>query len=246
MQLSESLYIVGGGANALGISQQHDSAVYLLDLKSELALIDAGCGIDPAPIESNVEQHGFALSRIKRVLLTHCHADHAGAAARWRERTGAAVLASAEEASLLERADEEALGLTIARANGVYPEDYRLTPCPVDRSLRHEDEIRVGETTISALNVPGHSPGSICYLAELDGRRCLFSGDVVFCGGWISLLNCPGSALGDYREHLPRLANLGVEALLPGHFGFTLGMGQRHINNAIGGLTDLWPPRRML
>ena len=51
MQISESLYVVGGGANSLGISQQHDSAVYLIDLKSELVLIDAGCGIDLAPIE---------------------------------------------------------------------------------------------------------------------------------------------------------------------------------------------------
>ena len=246
MQISESLYVVGGGANALGISEQHDSAVYLVDLKSELTLIDAGCGIDLAPIERNVEQHGLALSRIGRVLLTHCHADHAGAAARWRERAGAEILASAEEAPLLERADEDALGLTIARADGVYPDYYHLAPCRVDRALRHEDEIRVGETTITALHVPGHSQGSICYLVELDGRRCLFSGDVVFCGGWISLLNCPGSALGDYRNNLPRLANLGVDALLPGHYGFTLGLGQHHIDNAIGGLTGLWPPRRML
>ena len=41
MQLSQSLYVVGGGENGLGISERHDSAVYAVDLKSELVLIDA-------------------------------------------------------------------------------------------------------------------------------------------------------------------------------------------------------------
>ena len=68
----------------------------------------------------------------------------------------------------------------------------------------------------------------------------------MFCGGWISLLNCPGSSLEDYGKYISRLADLRVEALLPGHYGFTLGMGQQHIDIAIGGLQGLWPPARMV
>ena len=246
MQLSESVYIVAGGDHGLGISEAYDSTVYLLDLGSELALIDAGCGIDPVPTVENIERHGYDPARITHILLTHCHADHAGAAGFWRERTGAKVAASQDEAGFLELADEQELGLVRARADGSYPSDYRLRACPVDMRLAHEQQVTVGGATLTALHVPGHSRGSICYLAEIDGRRCLFSGDVVFCGGWISLLNCPGSSLEDYGKYISRLADLRVEALLPGHYGFTLGMGQQHIDIAIGGLQGLWPPARMV
>jgi len=246
MQVSESIYIVAGGGNGLGITEAFDSTVYLLDLGSELALVDAGCGIDPVPTVENIERHGLDCGRITHMLLTHCHADHAGAAAFWRERTGAKVAASDAEAGFLESADEQELGLVRARADGSYPPDYELRACPVDIRLAHEQQIAVGGARFTALNVPGHSRGSICYLAEIDGRRCLFSGDVVFCGGWISLLNCPGSSLEDYGRYISRLAGLEVDALLPGHYGFTLGMGQKHIDIAIAGLQGLWPPPRML
>ena len=246
MQLSESVFIVGGGEHGLGISEAYDSTISLLDLGSDLVLIDAGCGIDPSPTLRNIEALGRDPSRVTHVLLTHCHADHAGAAAFWRERTGARIAASSAEAGFLEAADEQELGLARARARGSYPDDYRLPACPVDLRLEHEERFAIGGASFTPIHVPGHSRGSICYLVELDGRRCLFTGDVVFCGGWISLLNCPGSSLEEYGKHVGRLAGLEVEALLPGHFGFTLGMGQTHIDAAIEGLQGLWPPARML
>ena len=60
--------------------------------------------------------------------------------------------------------------------------------------------------------------------------------------GTISLLNCEGSSLGGYRRDIKRLANLGVEALLPGHGGFCLGGGQSHIDEAIDAFRSIWPP----
>jgi glyoxylase-like metal-dependent hydrolase (beta-lactamase superfamily II) len=246
MQLSDSIYIVGGGANSLGISEAHDCTIYLVDLGTEVILIDAGCGVEPGRTVRNIERDGLDPSRVTRVLLTHCHADHAGAAVFWREESGAKIAASSEEAPFLELANEEELGLVRARSDGAYPSDYCLDACPVDIPLSHMQRIRIEGSEFTAVHVPGHSRGSICYLSELDGHRCLFSGDVVFCGGWISLLNCPGSSLHDYGRYIGRLADLAVEALLPGHFGFTLGLGQTHIDAAIRGLGGLWPPNRML
>ena len=246
MRISDSIFIVGGGANGLGISEAHDCSIYLVRLGEQLVLVDAGCGIDPSRTLQNIERDGLDPSHIGHVLLTHCHADHAGAAAFWRAENGASIVVSEEEAPLLESANEEELGLVRARSDGVYPSDYRLAACPVDVPLSHMQRVPVGGASFTAIHVPGHSRGSVCYLCELDGRRCLFSGDVVFCGGWISLLNCPGSSLHDYGTHIARLADLAVEALLPGHFGFTLGLGQTHIDTAISGLGGLWPPDRML
>jgi glyoxylase-like metal-dependent hydrolase (beta-lactamase superfamily II) len=246
MRLSESLFVVGGGANGLGISETYDSAVYLIASGPQSVLIDAGCGIDTGPTLRNIGAIGRDPSQISHVLLTHCHADHAGAAAFWRDEAGARIAASEEEAPLLEAADEEQLGLVRARADGSYPHDYRLKACPADVRVRHQEGIDIGGLSFTPIHVPGHSRGSVCYLADLDGHRCLFSGDVVFCGGWISVLNCPGSSLADYGAHITRLSGLEVDALLPGHFGFTLGMGQSHIDRAIHELRGLWPPRHLV
>jgi len=246
VKITEEVYAVGGGRHGLGISDDYDCNVFLIDGGNELALIDAGCGYNVEPIVSNIRSAGFEPTRIGCLLLTHAHADHCGASAALRERLGLKVALSRQEAEFLERGDEAAVSLDRARAEGVYPADYRLTPCTVDRRLSHGDEVRCGRLVLRAIEVGGHSLGSICYLLSGGERPCLFSGDTVFPLGTISLLNCEGSSLAGYRRDIARLANLGVEALLPGHGGFCLAGGQRHIDEAIDALQSIWPPKNHL
>ncbi|MHA2313510.1 MAG: MBL fold metallo-hydrolase, partial [Candidatus Thorarchaeota archaeon] len=132
MKLTEEVYIVGSGGNGLGISKEYDCHVYLINGGEELALIDAGVGMDVQQIMDNVVAEGFGLDNISRVLLTHAHADHSGGCAALKSGLGVSVIVSSEEADLLQRADEEELGLTFARSAGWYPSEYRLQPCPVD------------------------------------------------------------------------------------------------------------------
>jgi len=242
MRITHEVYAVGGGASGLGISDAIDCNVFLLDGGDELALIDAGCGVDPEPLLANIAAIAPEPSKIEHLLLTHAHADHCGGAAALRERLGLQVALSAREADALEAADEAAISLDRARDEGIYPADLRLQPCPVARRLDHGDQIQVGSLTVAAIEVPGHSAGSICYFLQGAERACLFTGDTVFLFGAISLLNCDGSSLTAYRRHIPRLAGLGVDALLPGHGGFCLGAGQAHIDQAIDAFKSIWPP----
>jgi glyoxylase-like metal-dependent hydrolase (beta-lactamase superfamily II) len=243
MRITQEVYAVGGGRAGLGISNEYDCNVFLIDGGNELVLIDAGCGYDVDPIVNNIRSVGFEPTRVGRLLLTHAHADHCGASAALRQRLGVEVALSGREAELLERGDEVATSLDRARAEGIYPADYRLAPCTVDRRLSHGDEIACGRLVLRAIEVGGHSPGSICYLLTGGERSCLFSGDTVFPFGAISLLNCEGSSLEGYRRDIRRLANLGIEALLPGHGGFCLSGGQRHVDEAIDAFKSIWPPR---
>jgi glyoxylase-like metal-dependent hydrolase (beta-lactamase superfamily II) len=70
----------------------------------------------------------------------------------------------------------------------------------------------------------------------------LFTGDVVFYGGAIGLINADGSSLADYRRDLPKLSELKVDMLFPGHSVFVLRNGQKHIDRALKKLTDFVLP----
>jgi glyoxylase-like metal-dependent hydrolase (beta-lactamase superfamily II) len=94
--------------------------------------------------------------------------------------------------------------------------------------------LSVGRITVRTVLTPGHTAGGACYVADFpDGTRGLFSGDTVFWGGYISLLNTPGSDITSYRESIQKLADLKVDLLLPGHQLWDLRRGQRHIDTAI-------------
>ena len=243
MKLTEEVYIVGSGRNGLGISNEYDCHVYLIDGGGELTLIDAGVGMDVQRILDNVAAAGHKVSNVSRVLLTHAHADHAGGCAELRSTLGVTVAASSEEADLLRRADEEKLGLAFARSAGWYPLEYRLQPCQVDVELEDGQETWVGDLRITTIKTPGHSRSSICYVMEGKELTYLFTGDTVFLRGQISLLNAPGSSVQDYCQSIGKLADLHVNALLPGHLGFCLGGGQGHIDLAIKAFKDLPIPK---
>jgi glyoxylase-like metal-dependent hydrolase (beta-lactamase superfamily II) len=252
VQLLKDLFLVGSGRSGFGISDDYDCHVYLLDGGEEAALIDAGAGVNLEPLLANVSAHCIELSRVRKVILTHGHPDHGGGSAELRSRLGCQVMVGEAEAGIVESGDPVASGLQAAMPSGIYPAGYRLAPCPVDRRLRHGDMIEVGKYTLETIATPGHSPGSICFLFTIEGRRALFSGDTVqFCPvasqtGWISLLNCPGTDLGAYRESVRSLSGLAVDALLPGHRVFTLQYGQRVIDSVVRGFESLSIPRSVM
>ena len=243
MRLTNEVELVGSGRTGIRLTDPYDCHVYLLDGGGELALVDCGAGMGVERILANVRESGRDASKIGRVFATHAHADHVGGAYELRERTGGRVCVSSVEADYLERGDEDATGLSRARPNGFYPSDYRLKACAVDVRVEDGREFDVGKLRVRAIHTPGHSEGSVCYLVTGGERRMLFSGDAVFCGGRIMLLNCVGSSLADYRENLKKLSGLGVEALFPGHRRFVLKGGQEDIDSAVHALAhSLWPP----
>jgi hydroxyacylglutathione hydrolase len=246
VRLTERISVVGGGATGLGISQTLDPNVYLLSGGKELALVDAGAGRGEARILENVRSLGYDPGQIGHVFLTHAHADHAGGAASLAERLGAKVYLSELEREALEDADEEALGLSVARRNGFYPQDYWLRPCKVDVTLHGGERLQCGDLELEVIPTPGHSAGSVCFFVETEEGVALFAGDTVFAGGNISLIVAPGSDLLALQESVARLGGLDVASLLPGHGIFPLEGGQEHIDQAIEAFGTMLPPRSIL
>ncbi len=246
MKIIDDVYIVGGGTNGIGISHRIDSNIYAIDGGDEIMLIDAGVGVDTDLIIRNIEQDGLDPSKVTKLLLTHAHLDHAGGAANIKNMLGAKLYVSEIEAPYLENGDEEAIGLIAAKKAGIYPDNYSLTPVDVDLRLKGDDQITVGKHTVRIIATPGHSRGSISVLLKTRDKTVLFSGDTVFFGGTLGLLNLPDSSLTEYKDGIKNLKGLSVDCLLPSHSGFTVGCGQVHIDMAIAALEGLGVPKMFL
>jgi glyoxylase-like metal-dependent hydrolase (beta-lactamase superfamily II) len=237
MRLFEDVYLVGGGQT--GLSHPSDSHVYLVDGEEEMGLIDVGTGLATEAILKNIEDDGLEKAKIKRILVTHSHADHASGAKGLRETLGARIVASEAEAeSMRERNETMETGLLHAKREAVYPEEFGFEYVLADEIVKDGDIVKIGKYELRVIIMPGHSPGSTCYLLEQKDRRSLFCGDVVFINGNIGLLNFPGSELEGYRRNIRKLADLEIDALLPGHFLFTVRDGQKHIDRAIESLQE--------
>lgn len=63
------------------------------------------------------------------------------------------------------------------------PGDTDLFPRTVDRQLHDGDVLDVGELAVEVIHLPGHTPGSLLYLAHGADHDHLFSGDTLFPGG---------------------------------------------------------------
>ena len=247
MRLTNRVHLVGSGQYGFSMTCDYDCHVYLVDGGGgELALIDAGVGIEPALILKNIEAEGFRLQDISHILLTHAHSDHAGGAQALSQATGAAVYVSELEVAPLRAGDEVAIALDVAREAGLYPQWYRFPACLQAKGLAEGQKLSLGDLELVPILIPGHSEGSLCYLMEAEGVRYLFSGDVVFWRGAISLLNCRGSSLKAYRQNIGKLAELQIDVLLPGHGAIALSRGQRHIDMALHGFRGIAPPKNFL
>ena len=134
------------------------------------------------------------------------------------------------------------MGLDVAKRSGIYPQDYVYEHVEPDVLVDPDQKLRLGKYVARVIELPGHSRGSVCYLVDGGGCRMLFSGDAVFHGGTIGLGNWVGSSLEDYRRCIHRLSGLGVEALFPGHFLWTLRGGQAYLDTAVENLGLAWVP----
>lgn len=231
IRLHENVTLVGSGE--LGLSHYLDCHVYLLHDGNEYALIDAGSGIEPERLLANLSQATRDLSLIRLLLLTHCHGDHAGGVHALRPRCDFRVASSTWEISMLKQGSDEDLGLVQARFAGTYPADYKFIHSRGDLTLDHGDRLQVGNLTVEAVHTPGHTRGSVCYQVSTGSGVLLFSGDAVFWGGLIQLLNTPGSDIGEYRRSVQALAGRGIDCLFPGHGLWALRGGQAHIDKML-------------
>lgn len=186
---------------------------FMIDVgDGRVALIDAGMNKDGKEIKAELAARKLGDDAVIAVLLTHNHGDHTdGLAAFPRAR----VYSTAAEVPFLER--RAAAHSPIA---AVMKPDWPA----VKATDLFEDgaTLQLGDTAIKAFVVPGHTPGSVAYLA--DG--VLFLGDSAAIRKDGSLLPAPWVFSEDTAQNQRELVKLAarlkgetVSVLAPAHSG---------------------------
>jgi glyoxylase-like metal-dependent hydrolase (beta-lactamase superfamily II) len=249
MKLTHDVHVVGGGRFGFGISGALDCHVYLINGGGELALIDPGLGLpgDFDLVLDNIRMDGLDPTRIRKLILTHYHCDHVGAAAEARNRLNAEVISSRLAAPTIRAGDEQAVALDVARAAGFYPPaDYLLPPCSVDREVGEGDTITVGDLTLRVWETPGHCDGHLSFTMTGSDRTYLIGADLVFWGGRILLQNIHDCRIDAYATSVLKISALDFDALLPGHLQISLRGGKAHVEQAAAAFRQLGVPPNLL
>ncbi len=151
-----------------------------------------------------LKQHDLVLEKI---LLTHAHLDHVGAASALAQATGAAIEGP-------HQGDQYWLdGLSQQCALFGFPPISTFYP---DTWLKQGDTVTFGTETLAVYHCPGHTPGHVVFFHAPS--KLALVGDVLFAGS-IGRTDFPG---GDYatliRSIKERLLPLGDEVrFIPGH-----------------------------
>jgi glyoxylase-like metal-dependent hydrolase (beta-lactamase superfamily II) len=137
------------------------------DETKEAVIIDAGCFSDAEKrvLKNYIEENKL---KLKRVINTHLHIDH---------QFGTKFVF---DTFLLENIVNQ------TRSFGLHLEEAAQA---LGGYIKDNQEIKVGNVTLTALSVPGHSPGGIAFYSKKEG--VLFSGDVLFQGS-IGRTDLPG------------------------------------------------------
>lgn len=142
---------------------------------------------------------------LKKILLTHGHYDHIGAAAELKEKTGCEVyIHSLDQQKFTDEEESRAIFHSL---------EINFVKCEGSIAVNDGDVIEQDELRFTVVHTPGHTVGSVCYIIG----DSIFSGDTLFCES-IGRTDFPGGSMQQMRASLRRLAALdGNYAVYPGH-----------------------------
>ncbi|WP_242147975.1 MBL fold metallo-hydrolase [Sphingomonas sp. BAUL-RG-20F-R05-02] len=166
-----------------------------------------GAFVDPGgdlpKLRAAAAQHGVT---VEKIILTHGHIDHCGAAGPFAKELGVPIEGPHEaDRFWIARLEDD------GRAYGVPG-----TPFEPDRWLVEGDTVTVGDLTLDVYHTPGHTPGHVVF--HHPASKLAIVGDVLFAGS-IGRTDFP---LGSHQDLLDaivaKLWPMGDDTtFLPGH-----------------------------
>ncbi len=201
-------------------------AAYLLDNGEESALVEVGPTSTLENLLSHVQALGVPMERIRHLIVTHIHLDHAGALGTLMQRLPEAT-AYVHPIGAPHLIDPSRLLSSAGRLYGEMMERLwgEVLPVPEDRLrvVRDGERLEVAGHTLLVVDTPGHARHHHAYLDEASGT--LFAGDVAG-------VRMPGTTyvrpptpppeldIEAWQESLKKLRAMPIRRLALTHFGF--------------------------
>jgi glyoxylase-like metal-dependent hydrolase (beta-lactamase superfamily II) len=207
-----------------------------------LTLVDTGPRWDPAreALGEGLDALGYAVSDIKRLIITHDHPDHFGLAQEIVAGSGAEVWA--HKYSVMRLTDPAASrnhmttffanlyqesGVPVEVAAEIHAQahgsDRFAAAVEITRLIDDGDRLKMAGLQWQALHTPGHAGGMVCFYQP--EHRLLLSSDHLIGEISSNPLTAPPDRPGqkrprrlvEYMQQLERVAELDVTVALPGH-----------------------------
>jgi glyoxylase-like metal-dependent hydrolase (beta-lactamase superfamily II) len=201
----------------------HFNAAYIVE-GEKVALIDCGLANQTEAVFAGIRAHGFSISDLSYLILTHEHGDHTGNTTPiLRENPKINVYISpAAEKTLLNPSESRKRETTMPpQMRNRFP-DMEPVPASRIRYLNDGDELNLGKGEIlKIITTPGHQPGGIVIHSKKSNG--LFVNDIVGLNladtGTTFMFSPPGSDLRLAIESLKKFKDIPVARYYLGHFG---------------------------
>jgi glyoxylase-like metal-dependent hydrolase (beta-lactamase superfamily II) len=196
-------------------------SAYLLADRDDLTLIDTGTGGSAPKILAAVRGLGRQPQDIRRILITHLHADHTGSLAELKRQTRAQVYMHPADAELVRqgiasRPSKPAPGLIKSIVVPIaMRRPARVEPADTDVELADGQDLQIAGG-LCAIGAAGHAAGQVVFMWPQHGG-VLIAGDVA--GNFRDKLDYP-ILFEDQAEglrSLQRLAGMSFEVAVFGH-----------------------------
>jgi metallo-beta-lactamase class B len=193
-------------------------ASYLITTPAGHILINSNLKTSVPLIRESIEKLGFHFSDVKILLISHAHFDHDAGSAEITKLTGAKYMVMDGDVVVVESGGKN---------DFQYGNDatLRYPPTTVDRVLHDGDEVRLGDTVLTAHKTAGHTRG--CTTWSLRVSEAGKSYDVVIVGspnvntGYKLVNNARYREIADdYARGFQVLKSLPCDVFLGAHGGY--------------------------
>jgi metallo-beta-lactamase class B len=177
----------------------------LVEAPDGLILIEAHAGLSFESEWAAIKAIGLDPRRVKYVLATHEHGDHAPGAYLWRVVAGAKFICSQEMAYTLQHHIPTNTGY------GFHP------PIPTDVKITQDTELDLAGLKVQAVRIPGHTYGSMAWRFVKGGKSYVAFGDLIMPRGVLGYSGSINFSARDVLSSLRKLQALKPDVVLPGH-----------------------------
>ena len=136
---------------------------HLIDTGDGLVMIDAGFTVTVPMLVDSVYRLGFDPKEIRTIIMTHGHYDHMGAAEYFRRLYGCKLGISRTDAEMIRTREDFELAELSWEATPLFhaPETF-------DYLFEDGDVYRQGNTEITLIETPGHTPGVMTFFFDAE------------------------------------------------------------------------------